>query len=82
MSSFSHASTKLALALLLLPLAGCHRAAETTSDQAAMAPQEKALYEAARQPKRMIVVPGDWHVLSVVDGRSYTNDVVAFMLRK
>jgi len=41
-----------------------------------------AVYEAARQPKRMIVVPGDWHVLSVVDGRSYTNDVVAFMLRK
>ncbi|MFM8535418.1 MAG: alpha/beta hydrolase [Acidimicrobiia bacterium] len=39
----------------------------------------RAVYEAAREPKRFIGLPGDAHWLPMVDGRDYTREILEFL---
>ncbi len=49
-------------------------------DRAVPLAQARALHDAARPPKRLVVVPGAAHGLPVADGRRYLDEVAAFFI--
>ena len=49
-------------------------------DDAVPLAQARMLHEAARPPKRLVVVPGAAHGLPVADGRRYLDEVALFFI--
>ncbi len=44
--------------------------------------QARAIYEAARPPKRLLIVPGAGHGLPVSDDRRYLREVAQFFIER